>query len=457
MFLQVAEINANTERIQELSSDGKAMIVAKHFASPTIATSMEQMLMSWTDLTNRAELRNQKFEQAAKARGFYGNVDKAKSRLTQIQLMLEQKDGMDENADPRKLRNELKNAESNIKHAEEMVELVRNDAEFLAANNHFNGPKLLQKAKELQIQLNRLQDPAKVCDFFTNCFDVFRNFILGSFLSYCETIISSALINSRMAKLVTRCCSRGSCFSLMKICCVIRNCEFSLSDLFFQRRWAELDEIVKKNQIVGDLEREQFWIEERLEILSRPNVGKTSNETASLLAKLDGVQGEVQAHEPALQRVLFDGLELSTNYPDSVSYANLCKEVKQKWQELVSRLPVRRTELELAEKGHRYWLDYTDSREWVDHHLHHLKDNPAGGKDIESAGRLIEQNAQLTRELKSEKELLNDMEDQATFLVQKRHPEGKDIAEAQKSLRQQMNELEQVRKLYTLLVFVKVS
>ena len=95
MFLQVAEINANTERIQELSSDGKAMIVAKHFASPTIATSMEQMLMSWTDLTNRAELRNQKFEQAAKARGFYGNVDKAKSRLTQIQLMLEQKDGMD--------------------------------------------------------------------------------------------------------------------------------------------------------------------------------------------------------------------------------------------------------------------------------------------------------------------------------------------------------------------------
>jgi Spectrin repeat len=158
--LQVAEINANTERIQQFSKDGREMIVRKHFASPRVAVLLEEMLTKWEDLAGKAEARNNKFEQAAKARGFYGLVDTAKSRLTQIQLMLEEPNS-DENSDPRKLRSELKNAESNIKHAETMVERVRNDAEFLAANNHFNGPKLLKTAGELDGQLRKLHEPAK--------------------------------------------------------------------------------------------------------------------------------------------------------------------------------------------------------------------------------------------------------------------------------------------------------
>ena len=123
--LQVAEINANTERIEQLSRDGREMITRKHFASPKIADLLQEMRERWRNLAQKAEARNNKFEQAAKARGFYGLVDKAKTRLTQIQLML-QAGPADENADPRKLRTDLKNAESNIKHAETMVEKVRN-------------------------------------------------------------------------------------------------------------------------------------------------------------------------------------------------------------------------------------------------------------------------------------------------------------------------------------------
>ena len=42
-----------------------------------------------------------------------------------------------------------------------MVQRVQNDAEFLAANNHFNGPKLLKTADALEGQLSKLHDPAK--------------------------------------------------------------------------------------------------------------------------------------------------------------------------------------------------------------------------------------------------------------------------------------------------------
>lgn len=208
------------------------------------------MLGRWEALTEKAEARNTKFEEAAKARGFYGNVDKAKSRLGQIQLMLQQNDLTDETADPRKLRTELKNAETNIKHAETMVELVKNDAEFLAQNNHPNGPKLVQTANQLEGQLNELRDPAK-------------------------------------------------------------------------RRWAELDEVVKRNQIVSEMEQEANWLEERLKQLKNPNEGKSLDETVSLIAKLETIEQEVIAHEPTLNRIVADGHELLKKYPDNRRYFHL--------------------------------------------------------------------------------------------------------------------------------------
>lgn len=242
--MQVAEIQANSEQVQKLTENGKEMIMDNHLASPKISVLLNHMLDKWEELTEIADARNSKFEQAAKARGFFGNVDKAKSRLVQIQFMLQRNDSMDENADPRKLRTELKNAESNIKHAETMVELVKTDAAYLAENNHFNGPKLLKTAQELDHQLKELQDPAK-------------------------------------------------------------------------RRWAELDDVVKRNQVVSELEKEISWIEERLRQLNVPNVGKTLDETASLLGKLETIEQEMLSHEPGLLRTMAEGNELVKKYPDN--------------------------------------------------------------------------------------------------------------------------------------------
>ena len=249
---------------------------------------------------------------------------------------------------------------------------MRSDAELLAANNHFNAPKLLKTADELDGQLRKLQDPAK-------------------------------------------------------------------------QRWADLEEIVRQNQITGDMEKEIAWIEERLKLLKTAGEGKSLDETVSLLAKLDGVEAEVQAHEPVLQRALADGVDLAKQYPENVRFAELCDTVEDKWEKLLELLPVRRQNLGLAEQGHRYWLEYADLNEWVDHNLHQMRASPRAGKDGESTEKLIDQNSQMGRELAKEKGLVEDLDKQARSLVQAGHPDARTISSSQKSLKQKMDELEEVR------------
>jgi Spectrin repeat len=166
-----------------------------------------------------------------------------------------------------------------------------------------------------------------------------------------------------------------------------------------------------------------------------------------LLAKLDGIEAEMQTHEPVYKRALADGVELAKNYPDNERYSRLCETVREKWAKLLELLPLRRQNLRLAEQGHQYWLDFADLNEWVEHNLHQMRGSPSA-KDADATERLIAQNNQMGRDLGTEKELVEDLDKQAKALIQHGHPDAKNISSSQKALKQKMEELEEVRHCF---------
>lgn len=110
-------------------------------------------------------------------------------------------------------------------------------------------------------------------------------------------------------------------------------------------------------------------------------------------------------------------------------------------------LPVRRQNLEIAEKGHNYRLDHADVSDWIEHNLDLIRNNPGLGKSSEATEKLMEQNNQIDREFQSIKEVVEDLDRRAKALIEGGYPDGQGVASSQKQLRQKSEELDEVSVL----------
>ncbi|XP_022079058.1 spectrin beta chain, erythrocytic isoform X2 [Acanthochromis polyacanthus] len=144
------ELGARRANLEQLLGEGEKMIQAKHFGSPKVQESMDDIRRQWQQLEELAAFRKQNLQDTQTFFQFQGDADELKAWLLDAKRQMSSDDvGHDEYTTQRLLKkhNNLKN------------EAIKNGATIDALSKQANGlPEELQNTPDIQRRLKDIKD-----------------------------------------------------------------------------------------------------------------------------------------------------------------------------------------------------------------------------------------------------------------------------------------------------------
>uniref|UniRef100_A0A3B5A4I7 Spectrin beta chain n=1 Tax=Stegastes partitus TaxID=144197 RepID=A0A3B5A4I7_9TELE len=144
------ELGARRANLEQLLAEGEKMIQAKHFGSPKVQESMDDIRRQWQQLEELAAFRKQNLQDTQTFFQFQGDADELKAWLLDAKRQMSSDDvGHDEYTTQRLLKkhNNLKN------------ETIKNGATIDALSKQANGlPEELQNTPDIQRRLKDIKD-----------------------------------------------------------------------------------------------------------------------------------------------------------------------------------------------------------------------------------------------------------------------------------------------------------
>uniref|UniRef100_A0AAQ6ALL5 Spectrin beta chain n=1 Tax=Amphiprion ocellaris TaxID=80972 RepID=A0AAQ6ALL5_AMPOC len=144
------ELGARRANLEQLLAEGEKMIQAKHFGSPKVQESMDDIRRQWQQLEELAAFRKQNLQDTQTFFQFQGDADELKAWLLDAKRQMSSDDvGHDEYTTQRLLKkhNNLKN------------EAIKNGATIDALSKQANGlPEELQNTPDIQRRLKDIKD-----------------------------------------------------------------------------------------------------------------------------------------------------------------------------------------------------------------------------------------------------------------------------------------------------------
>ncbi|MPC51704.1 Spectrin alpha chain [Portunus trituberculatus] len=153
------ELSANKSRIEEITSTGKELLDADHYASDKISSRMEEIVQLWTSLEEATRRKGSKLEEASQQQQFNRGVEDIELWLSEIEGQLMSEDfGKDLTA----VKNLLKKhalLEADVAAHQDRIDGVRIAADQFVDRGHFDADNIKAKQMTLQERYNSLQKP----------------------------------------------------------------------------------------------------------------------------------------------------------------------------------------------------------------------------------------------------------------------------------------------------------
>ncbi|XP_050699362.1 spectrin alpha chain-like isoform X2 [Eriocheir sinensis] len=153
------ELSANKSRIEEITSTGKELLDAEHYASDKISSRMEEIVQLWTSLEDATRRKGSKLEEASQQQQFNRGVEDIELWLSEIEGQLMSEDfGKDLTA----VKNLLKKQallEADVAAHQDRIDGVRIAADQFVDRGHFDADNIKAKQMTLQERYNALQKP----------------------------------------------------------------------------------------------------------------------------------------------------------------------------------------------------------------------------------------------------------------------------------------------------------
>lgn len=153
------ELSANKSRIEEITSTGKELLDAEHYASDKISSRMEEIVQLWTSLEEATRRKGSKLEEASQQQQFNRGVEDIELWLSEIEGQLMSEDfGKDLTA----VKNLLKKQallEADVAAHQDRIDGVRIAADQFVDRGHFDADNIKAKQMTLQERYNALQKP----------------------------------------------------------------------------------------------------------------------------------------------------------------------------------------------------------------------------------------------------------------------------------------------------------
>merc|ERR1719278_1040390 len=180
-------------------------------------------------------------------------------------------------------------------------------------------------------------------------------------------------------------------------------------------------------QFLRDIEDENIWLEEKMNLISSQEFGSSLQDVSMLIKKNRTLRGEIDNHEPRILGVCATGDKLiDEGHPDSTEYQQKVDDLKEKVAALKDMLEARRAKLLVSEKAQQFFFDANEAEAWMsEQELYMMVEDR--GKDEFSAQNLMKKHEALEASVTDYSNNVRDLGEIARQLIAEGHPDSEAI------------------------------
>ena len=189
-------------------------------------------------------------------------------------------------------------------------------------------------------------------------------------------------------------------------------------------------ELIQKKEVLQfqrDMDDENMWLEEKMNLVTSEEYGTSLQEVNLLIKKNKTLRDEIENHEPRILRVCEDGqMLIDRGHPDAESYEQKIADLKDKLAALMEMLDARRAKLLVSEKAQQFFFDANVAEAWMsEQELYMMVEDR--GKDEFSAQNLMKKHEGLEAAVEEYSRNVRDLGEMARQLIEQGHPESDNI------------------------------
>merc|ERR1719210_2804018 len=197
---------------------------------------------------------------------------------------------------------------------------------------------------------------------------------------------------------------------------------------------------VKKEvfQFLRDVEDENIWMEEKMNLVTSEELGSSLQDVNMLIKKNKTLKSEIENHEHRIQTVCDNGQKLiDEGHAESNEFARQIDDLTEKLKHLKHNLEARNVKLLMSEKVQQFFFDANEAEAWMsEQELYMMVEDR--GKDEFSAQNLMKKHEALETAVTDYSESVRALGEVARQLQAEAHPQSDAIG----------TRLQQVEKLY---------
>ena len=194
-----------------------------------------------------------------------------------------------------------------------------------------------------------------------------------------------------------------------------------------EARKRELD--IKKEvfQFLRDVEDENIWMEEKMNLVTSEELGSSLQDVNMLIKKNKTLKGEIENHEHRIRGVCDNGQKLiDSGHTESSDFTRKIDELSETLNLLKENLEARNAKLLMSEKVQQFFFDANEAEAWMsEQELYMMVEDR--GKDEFSAQNLMKKHEALEAMVEDYSENVRQLGEVARQLQAESHPQSETI------------------------------
>lgn len=156
------ELNANSSRMEEITSTGQELIEADHYASDRIRSRMEEIVQLWEVLVAATEKKGSKLQEASQQQQFNRTVEDIELWFTEIEGQLHSEDYGKDLTSVQNLQKKHALLEADVGSHQDRIEGIRVAASQFVERGHFDADNIKAKQESVTERYAALQKPMSI-------------------------------------------------------------------------------------------------------------------------------------------------------------------------------------------------------------------------------------------------------------------------------------------------------
>lgn len=156
------ELNANTSRMEEITSTGQELIESNHYASDRIQTRMDEIIQLWEVLVAATEKKGSKLQEASQQQQFNRTVEDIELWFAEIEGQLHSEDYGKDLTSVQNLQKKHALLEADVGAHQDRIEGIRVAANQFVEKGHFDADNIKAKQESVTERYAALQKPMSI-------------------------------------------------------------------------------------------------------------------------------------------------------------------------------------------------------------------------------------------------------------------------------------------------------